>query len=116
MSRDSPRMRPRKILRSLRIFQAAKEVQGVFDLAHERPRYPAATVEGAEVHQVLEVLALAEPGPRPVAQGPVMVRMSVHVMLDQERGALGDRPFQGLESRGDMVRRVDRLADVVEEG
>jgi len=35
---------------------------------------------------------------------------------DQGLGPFGDRPFEGLEAGEDVVGRVDRLADVVQEG
>ena len=41
--------------------------------------------------------------------------MGVHVEGDQGLGPLGDRPFERLQAGEDVVGRVDRLADVVEQ-
>ena len=38
------------------------------------------------------------------------------VMLDQPGRALGDVTFERFERRGDVIARIDRLADVVQQG
>ena len=63
----------------------------------------------------LEVFGVLEPRPGPGPEGAGAVQVGFHVVLDQPGGPLGDRPFERLHRRADVVRRIDRLADVVQE-
>ena len=85
------------------------------ELADSRAPHPAATIELVQEHQVVVVFRLLNPRPRLRAERPGAQGLGVHVVRDQPPRALGDRPFQGLQGGLDVIRRVDRLADVVQE-
>ena len=91
------------------------EVGCLGDLADDGPADPAAAVEFAEKHQVVEVFERPEPRRGAGAERPLAVGVGLHVMGDQRGRPVGDRPFEHLQGGGHVVGRVDRLADVVQE-
>jgi len=95
----------------LLVGQALDVGQRLLQLRDDRSGDAAPGVEFAEEHQVFDLLRAFQPAPRP--NRPGLVGQGVHVQRDQGLGPLGDRSFERPERRGDVVGRVDRLADVV---
>ena len=74
--------------------------------------HPVAT---GQEHQLLEVLGGLQPPPRADAQRAVAQGQRLDVMLDQPGRPRRDQSGQRLQGGGDVVLRVDRLADVAQE-
>ena len=66
--------------------------------------------------EVVEVLGRLEANPGAMSEGAVTIGLGFHVMLVQPGCPLGDRTFESLEGRIDVVGRVDGLAHVVKQG
>ncbi len=100
----------------IRLTQGSQKVERFVDGADDRARHSAARVEVPEEHQILEMLRRFQDAPHSPAEFAGLVLERVHVMLDQEPGALGDEFVENRKTGLDVVARVNALADIMQEG
>ena len=99
----------------LGLFSVLQPVERFIERAHRDPASPTGLVQLAEQQQVFEVGQLFETPTGPGAEAAVAVRVGLHVVGDEGDRALASQAIQRIDTGAYMVRRVDRLANVVHE-
>lgn len=95
--------------------EIAEVVKCLFEARNVDAWLPASSVAFAQQDEVFVIGRLLQSQVSPLADGSIIDPVSLHVVPNEPRGAFGDVSFQRFESRRDMIRRIDALADIVQQ-